>query len=229
MAMTEFVDPSQQPADNPSRRSEWIRVSDSHLPVLEPPLDEDYVIDLARPSRQVRVVWDDRTGEIGAAGVWNAKAQAYDTVRPTGGRAAEVREAFADFLAEGVVDEIWPVSSTGMRPPASSELLTVAKRLLDPRQLAAGLIGATVQVAAVHAGIQLSAARSMGKSAKAWFAALSSPRQGVQYADLVLSVGGSLTNDPALQDAAADQLADAIDELLGPGAPPPRPTDEAAS
>ena len=160
--------PMRRPAEQPARPGG--RESDTPMrrPAEQP----------ARPARPVlaRVVWNDWTAEIGAVGMWDADAQTYDTVRPTGRRAAEVRQAFADFLAESIVDAVWPVPSTGMRPPASrAELLTVAEKLLNPRQLAGELVGATVQIAAVHAGIPPFAARLMGQAAKDWFASLSSP------------------------------------------------------
>jgi hypothetical protein len=123
-----------------------------------------------------------------------------------------------------------------MRPPASrAELLTVAEKLLNPRQLAGELVGATVQIAAVHAGIPPFAARLMGQAAKDWFASLSSPDpdapevRAMQYADLALSAKDrSLSNSSVGREIAATEMADAINRLLGPGAPPPRPTDGTA-
>jgi hypothetical protein len=191
----------------------------------------------------VRLVWSGRSGEIEGVRVRNANTQTYSSVRPTDRLAADIREAFAHFIAEDIVAAAWPASGTGVGPPTSSaELLNVTEELLDPRLLAAEVIRVIVQIAAVHAGIPPFVARVMGQAAGDLFTELASPDpdaskvQAVQYADFALSVeDGSLINSPALPQIATAETANAIDELLRPDAPenpsparPARPSDEPA-
>jgi hypothetical protein len=298
-AMNEFVDPSQQPADNPRRRSaKWFpEPDDAPWSGVPPPPATRPEVTPARPggspgpsspatrpevtparpggspgpsspatrpevtparpggspgpsspaTQQVRLVWNDWPGEIGGVGVWNANTQSYDSVwrtrtPPTPGAPArpgtvedrlarEVRQAFADFLAEEIRAAVCPAPRPeGMRPPGSSaELFTVVEDLLDPRLLAAELIRATVQVAALHAGIPQPVAGWMGQAAKNWFLSRSKPDpdaskvQAVQAAvDLALSAeNGSVTNSPAVCKIAVDEIVGIVKRLLGPGAPPP--------
>jgi hypothetical protein len=171
---------------------------------------------------QVRLVWSGRPGEIEGVRVWNVNTQRYSSVRPTESLAADVREAFAHFVAEDIVAAVWPASGTGVGPPASSaELLNVTEELLDPRLLVAEVIRVFVQIAAVHAGIPPFAARVMGQAAGDLFTELSSPDpdapkvQAAQYVDFALSLeDGSLINSPALPQIATAETANAIDKLL---------------
>jgi hypothetical protein len=170
------------------------------------------------------MVWDGSTGEVEVVGIENPDGQTYTNVRPAETLATEAREAFGHLLAEEIVAAVWPDPSAGMCPPASSaELLTVTEDLLDPQLLAARLVGAIVQVAAVHAGILAPAARVMGQAARELFLSLSGPdpnarkAQAVQYVDLTLSAeDGSLIKSPALREIAAGETADVIDKLLDP-------------
>ena len=191
------------------------------------------------------MAWNGWDYQIEGAGIGNPGEQPSTSVRPTGRLGAEVRQAFAEFLAENIVAAVWPVPSTGLRPPGSSaELLNVAEELLDPRLLAAELVRATVQVAAFHAGIPLPVARVMGQFAKDVFGSMVSPDpdagkvRALQYVDLIFSAeDGSLLNNPALPQIAVEGTADVIDRLLGPDAPgspspakpgrPPAPADAA--
>ena len=170
MAMNEFVDPSQQPTDNPRRWSaKWFPEPDDSrrsnvpppplseldvtpaAPAAQPdrsPLPTDLDVTPAAPADRpppilVWVVWYGGTGEVAGARVWNPKRQADRSVRPTGTFAVEVRQAFAQFLAEDIIAAIWPVPHAGMSSPASnSEMLNLAEKLLDPRILAAKLVEA---------------------------------------------------------------------------------------
>jgi hypothetical protein len=172
--------------------------------------------------RSVRVVWNGWSVE--GARIRDTYRQTDRTVRPTGRLAAEVRQAFAEFLAEEIVAAVWPVPSTGMSLPATNaEMLSLAEELLDPRILAAKLIEATVQVAAVHAGIPPPVARVMGQAAGKLFLQLVSPDpdarkvEAVQYVDLIVSAkDGSVLDSPALPQIAAGETADVINRLLGP-------------
>jgi hypothetical protein len=225
--MNEFAYPGQQPADNPRRRLRRPTTpSDPRLPPPSPQRPGSWRSPADRPV-QVRLVWNGWTGAIEGVRIRNPDRPdrpTYASVRPTGSLAADVRQAFADFLAEGIVDAVWPVPSTGMGSPASSaELLTVAEELLDPRLLAANLVGATVQVAAVHAGIPPPVARVMGKAAQDLLVSLLSPDpdarkvEAVQYVDLTLSAeDGSLINSPALPERVVGETANVIDKLLDP-------------
>ena len=261
MAMNEFVDPSQQPTDNPRRRStKWFPEPDDSrrsnvpppplseldvtpaAPAAQPdrsPLPTDLDVTPAAPADRpppilVWVVWYGGTGEVAGARVWNPKRQADRSVRPTGTFAVEVRQAFAQFLAEDIIAAIWPVPHAGMSSPASnSEMLNLAEKLLDPRILAAKLVEATVQLAAAHAGIPLPFARMMGQAARDLFLPLATPDpkapkvQAVQYVDLTLSAeDGSVLDSPALPQIAAGETADAINALLGPRDLPPVPPEE---
>jgi hypothetical protein len=176
----------------------------------------------------VRLVWNARSGEIEEVRLRNVTTQAYSSVRPTERLAADIREAFARFVAEDIVAAVYPASGTSMGPPASSaELANVTEGLLDPRLLAAEVVRVTVQIAAVHAGIPPFVARLMGQAAGDLFTKLASPDpdaskvQAVRYMDFALSAAedGSLTNSPALPQIATAEAANAIDKLLGPDAP----------
>jgi hypothetical protein len=223
--MNESAYPGQQPEDDPQWPRRYRVPGRPSLPSQptpwRPPPD--------RPV-QVRLVRNGWTGAIEGVRIRNPDRSTYTIVRPTGSLAAEVRQAFADFLAEAIVNAVWPVLSAGMRPPASSsEMLSLAEELLDPRLLAGELARALVQVAAVHAGIPLPVARLMGKAAQDLLVSLLSPDpdarkvEAVQYADLTLSaVDGSLMNSPALLERVTGEIADVINELLDPH-PAPRP------
>ena len=242
--MNEFPDPSYQPSADVLRR---LRSSDTPLIagrlVLAWPAEQPEP--LTSPV-QVRVIWNDWPGEIGGAGVRNANTQSYDSVWRTrtpptpedlaapgtvqDRLAGDVRQAFADFLAEDIRAAVCPAPRPwGMRPPGSSaELFTVVKDLLDPRLLAAALVQATVQVAAVHAGIPLPVARVMGQAAKVLFLSLSEPDpnaskvQAVQAVDLALSTEEvSVIDSLPVGEIAVDEAADIVNRLLGPDAPPP--------
>jgi hypothetical protein len=217
---------------------------DPGLPDTRPPIREsdEYPIGLGLPPSpprpgsgrspagrpvQVRLVWDGWPGEIEGVRVRNVNTRTYSSVRPTERLAADVREAFAHFVADGIVAAVWPAPGTGLGPPASSaELLNVTEELLDPRLLAAEVVRVIVQIAAVHAGIPPFVARVMGQAAGDLFTELLSPDPGasevqaVQYVDFALSVeDGSLINSPALPQIATAGTANAIDKLLGPDAP----------
>jgi hypothetical protein len=190
---------------------------------------------------QVRVVWNGWSGEVEGVRLRDSYRRTERAVRPTGRLAAEVRQAFARFLAEDIVAAVWPVPSTGMSPPAgNAEMLALAEGLLDPRILAAKLVEATVQVAAVHAGIPPLVARVMGQAAGDLFLSLVSPDpdarkvEAVQYVDLTLSAkDGAVLDSPALPEIATGEIADVINWLLGPddlrpaepNRPPPEPDD----
>jgi hypothetical protein len=232
MAMDESGYPGQQPADDPQWPDRYITPIDPGLP-FSPSQLRPWRSPPDRPV-QVRLVRNGWTGAIEGVRIRNPDRPTDTIVRPTGSLAAEVRQAFADFLAEAIVDAVWPVLSAGMRPPASSsEMLSLAEELLDPRLLAGELARAVVQVAAVHAGIPLPVARLMGKAAQDLLVSLLSPDpdarkvEAVQYADLTLSaVDGSLMNSPALLERVTGEIADVINELLDPGGrprPPLRP------
>jgi hypothetical protein len=155
------------------------------------------------------------------------KLPSYDQIGMPLTLAAEVRQAFAEFLAEDIVAAVWPDPSAGLRPQASStELLSAAEKLLDPRLLAAELVRATVQIAAFHAGIPFPVARVMGQVAKDVFVSLLAPDpdapkvEAVQYVDFTLSAkDGSLINNPALREIVVGETADVIDRLLGADVP----------
>jgi hypothetical protein len=115
-----------------------------------------------------------------------------------------------------------------MGPPASgAELREVTEGLLDPRLLAAEVVGVIVQVAAVHAGIPPLVAQMMGQAAGNLFPDLAGPDpnaskvRAAQYGDFALSAAedGSLINSPPRPQIARAETANAIDKLLGPGAP----------
>ena len=176
----------------------------------------------------VRLVWSGRADEIEEVRVRNVKTQTYSSVRPTERLAADIRGAFAHFVAEDIVAAVCPAPGTGIGPPASSaELLNVTEKLLDPRLLAAEAVRVIVQIAAVHAGIPPFAARVMGQAAGDLFTQLASPDpaapkvQAVQYVDFALSAAedGSLIDNPALPQIATAETVDAIDKLLGPAEP----------
>jgi hypothetical protein len=212
--MNELPGPGQQPADN--------------LPPWSPMPSPAYPDDLPStvlPPVQVRLVWNGWPGPIEGVRVCNVNTRTPSiSVRLTGSVATDVCQAFAEFLADSIVDAVRPVPSTGMAPPDSSaELLAVAEELRDPRILAGKLVGAAVQVAAVHAGIPLPVARVMGKAAQDLLISLLSPDpdankvEAVQYVDLLLSAGnGSLINRPALREVVVGETADVIDKLLDP-------------
>jgi hypothetical protein len=197
--------PRKTPVDTP----DWLRWFSANGPVW------------------VRLVWSSRLGEIEEVRVRNVTTQTYSSVRPTERLAADVRKAFAHFVADDIVAAVWPAPGTGMGPPArSAELLNVTEELLDPRLLAAEVVRVIVQIAAVHAGIPPFVARVIGQAAGDLFTELSSPDpaaskvQAVQYVDFALSVAdGSLINSPALPQILTDETANAIDKLLGPDAP----------
>jgi hypothetical protein len=94
------------------------------------------------------------------------------------------------------------------------------------------MVAAIVQVAAVHVGIPLLAARAMGQAAKDVFVSLARPDtdaskvRAVQCLDLTLSAkDGSLIDSPALREIAIDDAAGGINKLLDPDAPrSPPPT-----
>jgi hypothetical protein len=248
MAMNEFAYPGQQPADNPRRR---LRRQPREVPLdpglpSTPPSREsaEYPDPRLPPSPtprrpslwssddrqvQVRIVWDGRTGEIEGVRVRNPDGRTYTSVRPTERLAADVRQAFAHFLAKDIVAAVWHLPSTGTDLPASSaELLTIAEELLDPQLLAAELVRIAVQVAAVHAGIPPPIARVMGQAAQDLFTSLLGPDpdarkvQAVQYADLTLSAeDGSVILSPPLPQIADSVAADVIDKLLSPDNLPP--------
>jgi hypothetical protein len=240
MVMNESPTQGQQPADNPRP---WLRRPgpvDPGLPGTRPPIRRPHELLQSRQQQpsgraswhatspddrrvQVRIVWDGRTGEIEGVRVRNPDGRTYTSVRPTERLAADVRQAFAHFLAEDIVAAVWHVPSTGTGLPASSaELLTIAEELLDPRLLAAELVRITVQVAAVHAGLA-PIARVMGQAAQDLFTSLLGPDpearkvQAVQYADLTLSAeDGSVIFSPSLPEIADSAAADVIDKLLSP-------------
>ena len=221
--MSEFAGPGQQPTDSP--RPRWRKRAEALPPTQPGPWRSS-----AAREVQVRIVWDNRTGEIEGIRVrrWDPDRRTYASVRPTEQLAADVRQAFAHFLAEDIVADIWHVPSTGMCPPVrNAEVLTVAEELLDPRLLAAELVRVTAQVAAVHAGIPPPVARVMGQAAGDLFVQLlgkdSNARKvrAVQYADLTLSAeDGSILSPPLAQIADA-ATADVIDKLLTPDDLPP--------
>ena len=177
----------------------------------------------------MRVVWSGRTGEIEGVRLRSADTQGYRSVRPTERLVADVRQAFAHFVAEDIVATVWPALGTGMGSLVSSaELLNVAEELLDPRLLAAEVVRVMVQIAAVHAGIPPPVARVMGQAAGDLFVSVVSPDpdagevQAVRCVDLALSAeGGSVIDSPALPQMADDATADVIDRLLAPDDPPP--------
>jgi hypothetical protein len=183
---------------------------------------------------QVRLVWSGWPGEIEGVRVRKVNTQTYSSVRPTERLAADIRKAFAHFVAEDIVAAVWPAPGTGTGPPASSaELLNVTEELLDPRLLAAEVIRVIVQIAAVHAGIPPFVARVMGQAAGDLFTELSSPDpdaskvQARQYVDLALSAA---QDESLISRSALPQIAtDAIDELLGPDAPASPTPGEPAS
>jgi hypothetical protein len=151
---------------------------------LSPPLNPS--LTQPQPSRSrrlsangpvpLRLVWSGWPGEIEGVRVRNVNTQTYSSVRPTERLAADIREAFARFVAEDIVAAVCPVSGTSMGPLVSSaELLTVTEGLLDPRLLAAEVVRVIVQVAAVHAGIPPFVARLMGQAAGDLFTELASP------------------------------------------------------
>jgi hypothetical protein len=246
-ATNESADPGQQPRHDPRRR-----VPGRRLPPPTPPIRPEAQPRPAAPRPeprrppadgpvQLRMVWDGWTGEVEGVRIERPDGRTYIARRPAETPAAEVREAFAHVLAEDIVAAVWPDPSAGMFPPASgAELLTVTEDLLDPQLLAARLVGASVQVAAVHAGIPAPVARVMGQAARELFLSFSGPDpnarkvQAVRYVDLTLSAEyGSLINSPALPEIATGETADVIDRLLRPTArspvrdptpqPPPRP------
>jgi hypothetical protein len=243
--MNEFTYPGQQPADNPRRRLRRHPREvplDPGLPTTPPISESDEYPDprlppspsSQRPSLwssvdrqvQVRIVWDGRTGEIEGVRVriWDPDGRTYASVRPTERLAADVRQAFAHFLADDIVAAVWRIPSTGTDLPASSaDLLAIAEKLLDPRLLAAELVRITVQVAAVHAGIPPSIAQVMGQAAQDLFTSLLGPDpdarkvQAVQYADLTVSPeDGSVILRPPLPQTAESVAADVIGKLLSP-------------
>ena len=175
------------------------------------------------------MVWNGRTDEVKGVRLWSADTQTYRSVRPTERLVADVRQAFAHFVAEDIVAAVWPAPGTGMGSPVSSaELLNVAEELLDPRLLAAEVVRVMVQIAAVHAGIPPPVARVMGQAAGDLFLSVLSPDpaagevQAVRCVDLALSAeGGSVIDSPALPQMAGDATADVIDRLLAPDDPPP--------
>jgi hypothetical protein len=165
------------------------------------------------------LVWNGWTGAI--EGVFirtpdRPESPTYASVPPTEGLAADVREAIIDYLATRIVNAVWPARSTGTDPAASSaEPLTV----LDPRLLAAELVAAIVQVAAVHAGIPAPVAQVMGKFAgKAAQDLLASslspdPLARKVEVDLMLSAkDGSVINNPALPGRVVGATAGVFDE-----------------
>jgi hypothetical protein len=233
--MNESSDPGQQPRHNPPRRMTGRRLPPSPPPIrpeAQPPKPR-------RPAAdgpvQVHMVWDGWTGQVEVVRIESPDGKTYASRRPAETLAVEVREAFAHFLAEDLVAAVWPDPTAGMCPPASSaELLTVTEDLLDPQLLAARLVGAVVQVAAVHAGMA-PVARVMGQAARELFLSFSGPDpsarkvQAMQYADLTLSARkGSLPNSLALREIATGETADVINRLLRPTtrAPVPDPTPQ---
>jgi len=239
MVMNEFPGPGQQPADNLPAWSGWPNPVDPGLPDTLPPTlssqPGSWTPPADRPVR-VRLVWNGWPREIEGVRVRNVNTQTYSSVRPTERLAADIRKAFAHFVAEDIVAAVWPASGTGVGPPArSAELLNVTEELLDPRLLAAEVVRVIVQIAAVHAGIPPFVARLMGQAAGDLFTELSSPDpsaskvQAVQYVDLALSAeDGSLINSPALPQIAAGETADAINWLLGPDDPDTSPAQPAS-
>jgi hypothetical protein len=227
--MNEFSDPGQQPEHGP-RPMTGRRVPPPKPPIRpvaqpRPPAPRP---EPRRPPAdgpvQLRMVWDGWTGEVEGVRIERPDGRTYIDRRPAETLAAEVRKAFAHVLAEDIVAAVWPDPSAGMFPPASgAELLTVTEDLLDPQLLAARLVGAIVQVAAVHAGILAPVARVMGQAARELFLSFSGPDpnarkvQAVQYVDLTLSAEyGSLINSPALPEIATGETADVINRLLRP-------------
>jgi hypothetical protein len=96
----------------------------------------------------VRLVWSGRPREIEGVRVRNVKTQTYSSVRPTERLAADIREAFANFVAEDIVAAVCPAPGTVIGQRASSaELLNVTEKLLDPRLLAAEVVRVFVQIA----------------------------------------------------------------------------------
>jgi hypothetical protein len=257
MAMNEFVDPGQRPADNPLRPPRrplrpprWPKPPPTYpalpYPVLPQPQPSGSPWLYADRPVQVRLVWSGWPVEIQGVRLRDVNTQTDSTVRPTGRLVADARRAFAQVLAEEIVATVWPAPVTGMSSPASSaELLNIAEESLDPRLLAAEVVRVTVQIAAVHAGIPPFVARLMGQVAGNLFTELSSPDpdagqvRTVQYVDLALSAAdGSLITSPALPQIVTAETANVIDELLGPDAPaspvrepasPARPSREPAS
>lgn len=188
-----------------------------------------------RPGYQVRVIRNAWTGEIVGVRIWNPDTRAYNSTRPTGANAAEARQAFARFL--GTAAAAWPGPGPGMQPPASGdELLALGEMLLDPRMLVVNLVGAAVQVAALHAGIPLLVAQAMGRLAGDEVGKLLGPDpaagklQALQVVDLTLSADNRAVIESALRETT-DMTVDAIDKLLSPDDPPldawrPSPTTE---
>ena len=167
--MNEFSDPGQDPRHGPQGMT-GRRVPPPKPPIRPeaqprtPALPPEPRRPTAHEPVQLRMVWDGCKREVEGVRIESPDGQTYTRVRPAETLAAEVREAFAHVLAEDIVAAVWPDPSAGMFPLASSaKLLTVTEDLLDPRLLAARLVGAIVQVAAVHAGILAPVARVWGR------------------------------------------------------------------
>jgi hypothetical protein len=247
--MNEFGDPGQQPMDNPRRRWGWSDTPPTRWPheLLQSRQPQPsgraswYATSPDDRSLQMRVVWNGWSDEVAGARIWDTYPQTDSAARPAGRLAAEVRQAFAQFLADEITAAVWPVPSAGPTFPAShAEMLALAEELLDPRILAAKLVAATVRVAAVHAGIPSPVAQVMGQAAGDLFLSLVSPDpdarkvQAVQYVDLTVSAeNGSVLDSPALPQIADGEIADVLDSLLGPddltpaapNRPAPQPDD----
>lgn len=179
-----------------------------------------------------RVVWNAWTGEIEGVAVWNPQTWSWDTVRPTGEFAGEVRAACASLIGEEIINAIW--SGAGIKPPAGrDELLNLVEALLDPQILILKLVQATAQVAAIHAGFPPPVAHLVGNLAQQickGFLGQDPKADRVQAArcvDFAFSAQtGSWIGSSGLREFATDQMTSAIDKLLGPDGRthPPRPT-----
>ena len=156
-----------------------------------------------------RVVWDDAE----EVGVWVANGDKTELVWR---ERVEVIEAVADRALEQVRDEAHRADLA----------LDAVEVLRDPRMLVPLTIAAVVQVAAIHAGLPVTAARLLGDVAGKLGQRLLAATSGrdrdpaVYYAgfdfDYNADTGRARSEDPEIQKIDRTSRADAIGELLDP-------------
>ena len=153
-----------------------------------------------------RVVWDAAGAEVG---VWVANGDEPGWVRR---QRVEVITEFADRALEHVRDEL----------PGAEMAVDAVEALRDPRTIVSLTIAAVAQVAAVHAGIPVTAAKLIGDAAgrlgQRLLAGESDRDQdpAVRYLDFDYDTQACAPRpeDPAIQKAGRGSRHDAVGELL---------------